>query len=168
MRPENYEVRKKLFRRFILLYLVSIALLIAGFRGLSSREPDGVTAPATGAPGVRGAASTSTAGAAATAPAAVAENATPAGSATGGRVPTGNVPTGATEKQQAEQLRSELDSVRREVLLLRREVLIKDSLIDQLAMAPVPEIYDHAFEKQEKKQRQKEKAAIRDALQKMR
>jgi len=162
MRPENYEVRGRLLRRFILLYLVSIGLVIAGFRGLSGREEAAGAVPG--------------ANRSAAAPPATANpaNASPGASGTGGRSPAGNVlaaagnvPAVATEGQRANQLMAELDSVRRQVLLLRREVLIKDSLIDQLAMAPVPEIYDHAFEKQEMKQRQKEKAVIRDALQKI-
>jgi|GEM_PF-2639506 len=144
MRPENYEVRSRLLRRFILLYVVSIGLVIAGFRGLSSQEAAAGAVPlATGS---------------------VVAGATPASA-----VPASadKVPAVMTDKQRAEQLATELDSIRRQVLLLRREVLIKDSLVDQLAMAPVPEIYDHAFEKQEMKQRQKEKAVIHEALQKI-
>lgn len=153
MRPENYEVRSRLLRRFILLYVVSIGLVIAGFGGLTSREPAAGSFPASAVPA--GAVPSATGSVVAAVPAAT------SAPASADKVPA------ATDKQRADQLATELDSIRRQVLLLRREVLIKDSLVDQLAMAPVPEIYDHAFEKQEMKQRQKEKAVIHEALQKI-
>jgi hypothetical protein len=73
------------------------------------------------------------------------------------------VSTTTTDKQ-VDKLTTELDSTRRQVWRLRREMLIKDSLIDQLAMAPVPDIPDRAFEKKELARIQKEQIAIRKEL----
>ena len=72
------------------------------------------------------------------------------------------------DKQVVDQLTTELDSSRQQVWRLRREMLIKDSLIDQLALAPVPDIQYNAFEKQEVDRLQKEQGVSREALTRMR
>jgi hypothetical protein len=75
--------------------------------------------------------------------------------------------TGA-DKQQADRLTAELDSTRQQVWRLRREMLIKDSLIDKLAMAPVPDIADGAFEKQELVRMGRAQTVLRESLEKIR
>jgi hypothetical protein len=72
------------------------------------------------------------------------------------------------DKQQADRLTAELDSTRQQVWRLRREMLIKDSLIDKLAMAPVPDIADGAFEKQELVRMGRAQTVLRESLEKIR
>jgi hypothetical protein len=72
------------------------------------------------------------------------------------------------DKKVTNRLTAELDSTRQQVWKLRRQLFVKDSLIDLLAIAPVPDIPDGAFEKKELARIQKEQAGVRDALQKIR
>jgi len=124
MRPENFEIRKKLLTRFVLFYAGSIALLLPAFFGLSSRE--------------------------------------------GTSSPVHKAAVAGVDKKVADRLTAELDSTRQQVVRLRRQLFVKDSLIDLLALAPVKDIPDGAFEKKELARMQKEHAAIRNALQKIR
>ncbi|HEY4109985.1 hypothetical protein [Puia sp.] len=124
MKPENFEQRQKLLRRFLFLYVGSLALLILGFWALSSREP--------------------------------------------AAVPVQNLVPTAEGRQKTDRITAELDSSRQQVWRLRRELLTKDSLIDQLVMAPVPDIPDGAYERHELARLQKEQLAARDALRKIR
>ena len=76
-------------------------------------------------------------------------------------VPVTRMPVVAgPDKQVVDRLTTELDSSRQQVWRLRREMLIKDSLIDQLALAPVPDIKYNAFEKQEMDRLQKDRKSV--------
>ena len=82
--------------------------------------------------------------------------------------PVHNPAVAGVDKKWADRVTAELDSTRQQVWKLRRQLFIKDSLIDLLAIAPVPDIPDGAFEKKELARMQKDQATVRDALQKIR